>query len=68
MAKFSEYSIALGVRISRRMVGIVGEPGYVYKVHAKRFLSDDLDLSLTEVHHSQGLQNVGLNTQSKIIG
>ena len=34
MDKFSEYSIALGVRIPWQMVGIVGEPGNVCKVHA----------------------------------
>ena len=33
--KFGAYSIVLGVRIPRRIVGIVGEPGYVCKVHAK---------------------------------
>ena len=38
MDKFSEYNIALEVRIPKRMVGLVGEPGYVCKVHAKRFL------------------------------
>ena len=50
MDKFSEYSIALGVRIPRRMMGIVGEPGYVCKVHFTMILSDDLPLK--EVYHS----------------